>query len=453
MCAAAAIDYTYRYPFASGVGDFENGFGLRLATSDGPQASPWFFDGRLRHPKSVGDMLLTLSDVVRTHFFLPRPPMMDPVVTSGEGVLRFEGFSGCCGVYARVDLPAEAFDSDIHGRGTTNVDFNNPMRAALCRLNDRDDARLAVGADEVSLSRGDEKIIEKKVQLPIRWIKGFCEVQAYQPALSLRYELPVAEARRFIRSLPRGGAPKRPSFITSFGRALRLSQRETKGAIRITGLERIRIIEPLFATANSLQIWADDDAGVSGWRVIFETGSIFLLVSPEIYRGFSGEGQALEKLAIGAWADALTPVRAQLAWQSNIDASDIAARTSLSTDAISSALAVLGARGLAGYDAASGAYFHRELPFDLEQVEALQPRLRAARKLLDDRKVQLLTRDGNDADAQVTGTGVQHQVRLRGDDATCTCPWYSKYLGQRGPCKHILATRLLVAPDDEETAE
>ena len=71
-------------------------------------------------------MLLVLSDVVRTHFFLPQPALLDPVVTSNEAMLRFEGFSGCCGVYARVDLPAEAFDSDIQGRGTTNVDFNNP---------------------------------------------------------------------------------------------------------------------------------------------------------------------------------------------------------------------------------------------------------------------------------------------------------------------------------------
>ena len=61
-------------------------------------------------------------------------------------------FSGCCGVYARVDLPPESFESDLQQRGTTNVDFNDPMRAALNRLRDREEVRLSVGRDEVALS-------------------------------------------------------------------------------------------------------------------------------------------------------------------------------------------------------------------------------------------------------------------------------------------------------------
>ena len=56
---------------------------------------------------------------------------MDPVLTSTASILRLEGFSGCCGVYVRADLPADLFEGDVKGRGTTNVDFNDPMRNAL----------------------------------------------------------------------------------------------------------------------------------------------------------------------------------------------------------------------------------------------------------------------------------------------------------------------------------
>ena len=56
----------------------------------------------------VGDLLSVLCEVVRTHFFQPQPPNLDPVITSSPEMLRFEGFSGCCGVYARVDLPAQS---------------------------------------------------------------------------------------------------------------------------------------------------------------------------------------------------------------------------------------------------------------------------------------------------------------------------------------------------------
>ena len=48
----------------------------------------------------------------------------------------------------------------------------------------------------------------------------------------------------------------------------------------------------------------------------------------------------------------------------------------------------------------------------------------------------------------VRGTGVEHRVVLAGGGDKCTCPWYSRHRGQRGPCKHILAARLLVEPQD-----
>ena len=79
------------------------------------------------------------------------------------------------------------------------------------------------------------------------------------------------------------------------------------------------------------------------------------------------------------------------------------------------------------------------------RVEALQPRLKGARKLLDEKRVELVRRLGDEAfDLAVGGTDVQHHVRLRPDGDRCTCPWFSKHQGQRGPCKHVLAARMFV---------
>jgi hypothetical protein len=451
MSAAASLDFTYRYPFASSIGDTQAGFGLRLATCGATHEHPRFFEGRLRRPRETGCTLIALSDVVRTHYFLPVPMQLDPVVTSSESMLRFEGFSGCCGVYARVDMLPEAFETELQGRGTTNVDFNNPMRAALTRLRDRDDARLAVGADEVSLSREGEAAVEKKVKLPVRWIKGFSEVQAYQPGLSLKLEVPAAEARRFVRSLPRGGAPKTPSYVTQMGRALRLSQRAKPGAVRLLGTHRLRALDPLMSSARGLRIWADDDAGTSGWEVLFDSGRFFLMLSPEVYRGFSGEGQVLEALGSGKWEAVLPRVQTHLNWQNEVDASELARLAGAAVEEVEAALAALGARGLAGYDVTTGAYFHRELPFELERVEQLQPRLKGARRLLEKKGVEALLRHGEGSvDLGVAGTGVTHHVRLRPEGDKCTCPWYSKHQGQRGPCKHILAGRMLVEAEESE---
>ena len=108
-----------------------------------------------------------------------------------------------------------------------------------------------------------------------------------------------------------------------------------------------------------------------------------------------------------------------------------------------SAAVAIGARGLAGYDCSTGRYFHRELPFDLERVEAMQPRLLDARQLLADNRVRRLPGSGDGDDFAVDGSDVVHHVRLRADSDRCSCPWFSKQQGERGPCKHILAARLL----------
>jgi hypothetical protein len=454
MALTTAIDFTYRYPFASEMGPLEHGLGLRLATCGAAQEHPYFFDGRLREPRTIADMLLVLSQVVRTHFFLPRPANRDPVVTSSEALIRFEGFSGCCGVYARADLSSHAFDAEIQRRGTTNVDFNDGMRAALLRIRDADEVRLSVGAGELALQHGEESVVEKKVKLPVRWIKGFSEVQAYQPSLKLTMEVPVAEARQFLRSLPRGGGPKQACYLAPVGRALRLSTRPSPHAVRVTGTDRLRVIEPLLKAARGVRIWADDVAGTCAWEIVFAVGRFLLLVSPDVFRGFSGEGQVLQTLAAGISEDTLRIVRSHLNWQADLDSAAVARNTGLSGEEVDDALAILGARGLAGYDITTGRYFHRELPFDLEQVESLQPRLQGARKLLDANRVKVLERlSEREVDVAVGGTDVTHHVRLRPEGDRCTCPWLSKHQGQRGPCKHILAARMMVESDQGSVEE
>ncbi len=46
----------------------------------------------------------------------------------------------------------------------------------------------------------------------------------------------------------------------------------------------------------------------------------------------------------------------------------------------------------------------------------------------------------------VTNDGRQHWVQESGSGLTCTCPWWGKYDGGRGPCKHVLAVEMLTAP-------
>lgn len=305
------------------------------------------------------------------------------------------------------------------------------MRNALLRLRDGEDVHFAVGADEVVLSKGNEKTIEKKVKLPLRWIKGFSEVQAYQPRLELKMEVRAAEALRFARTLPKVAKPKMPSYAVSAGRSIRLSQRPQTGSVPILGTHRVKVIEPLLPRAQSLRIWCDEDSSASVWEVRYEVGSFFLMISPEVFRGFSGEGQILAALVKPPEDAVIAKVRAGLKWQSQVYASALAHGLGVERAEVGAALAVLGSRGLAGYDAEAQCYFHRELPFDLDKVEEMQPRLGSARKLVESGSVRRLPASGSDVPTfEVQGTGTLHRVRVTDDVQSCTCPWFSKYQGQ-----------------------
>src|SRR5262249_18326863 len=114
----------------------------------------------------------------------------------------------------------------------------------------------------------------------------------------------------------------------------------------------------------------------------------------------------------------------------------------LTPDSVTAALSALASRGLVGYDLAEGAFFHRVLPFDMTLVEALHPRLRDARKLVDEKGVRIVRQDEAGVEAYVKGSGVEHRVRLGAEGARCSCPWYAKNQGDRGPCKHVLAVQI-----------
>src|SRR5262245_23693002 len=147
-------------------------------TTTGLVANPRFFTGFLAAPEQAAAGLLAVADVAQARYFNPQlTRLRDPVVTCGGDRLRFESFSGCCGVYARLDVLSGALDGEVHERGTTNVDVNGPLREALARVGPGDPLRLTVGPDELAVTTLDGQVVERKVPLPERWLRGLAEVQ------------------------------------------------------------------------------------------------------------------------------------------------------------------------------------------------------------------------------------------------------------------------------------
>jgi hypothetical protein len=287
------------------------------------------------------------------------------------------------------------------------------------------------------------------VPLPVRWLKGFVEVQAYQSRMEKRVEIGKVETIRFLRSLPRGPTNRAVFWAVPAGSGLRLSQRESCDGVKLAGLERLRLLEELAPFADGLRVYADPRGEASEWQLLSGPLAFHLTLTAEVWRGFSGEGQVLNELAARERDKILSHVRGLLKWQAELRLEEFAANWDTRPETIRLALAALGSRGLVGFDVSRGAYFHRELPFDLELVEALHPRLAGARKLIEAGGVNLLRQTDTLTEAEVAGSGVTHRVRLTTAGATCTCPWHAKHQGNRGPCKHILAVQIFSEPTSE----
>lgn len=415
-------------------------------TPRGAQAHPQFFTGFLTSPRTAAQGLLAVADVAAARYYQPMlRASLDPVVTGNGDRLRFESFSGCCGVYARLDVLRAGLDGADTGHGTTNVDVNNPLREALSRLAGDDPLHLRVGPDEMAVTTLDGPVVEKKVPLPDRWLRGFAEAQVASAAFDLRAELSAAEAVRFLRSLPRpsgrsGGASRGAMWVIPAGRTLRPTSRPVPGAVCLPGPERLAALQRVLRDATALRVYgpvADGAATASAWEVTLPGMRLTLTLSPEVARGFSGEGGVLEALAADESAEDAELVSVLLAWEPAIEPADLAARAGLSVARVRAALTRLGSAGRVGYDIADAAYFHRELPYDAGRVERHNPRLAAARALIAEGAVRL---EGELA--SVASGERRYQVREAAGVLSCTCAWWAGHRGGRGPCKHALAVRM-----------
>ncbi|MHA6765022.1 SWIM zinc finger family protein [Streptacidiphilus sp. PAMC 29251] len=464
----------YAYLRSSSVHDSPAGRSLALETSGGATpagavANPRFFSGFLTAPGPAAAALLAVADVAAARYYQPGlRASLDPVVTANGDRLRFESFSGCCGVYARLDVLAEGLDGGEIGYGTTNIDVNNPLRESLSRIGAAEPLHLAVGPDALEVTAFEGSVVEKKVPLPERWLRGFAETQVLAARFDLRAEVPAAEAVRFLRSLPRGGGrsgARTAQWVVPAGRTLRPTSRPVPGAVCLPGPERLAALQRVLRHALALRVYGPPVAPAGGpsagpaaaaWEVVLPGMRLTLTLSPDASRGFSGEGGVLDALADESSAADAELVSVLLAWEPRIDPAELAEQAGLSTARVRAALTRLGTAGQIGYDTAENAFFHRQLPYDSGRAEARNPRLRAARALVGAGAVRL---EPGGAGAVVTGALVTvddhvQRVRCAPDGAmSCSCLWWAKYRGGRGPCKHALAVGLVLRGGTDSAVE
>lgn len=407
---------TYRYAATSTLRGEDGQVSVGLAST----GTGTFLDAYVERADVVAAGLLLVGRVASTRFHDPTTAtrlaeLADPIITTGDGTVRFESLSACCGVAARLDLPADGVEVTTQTPGTTNVDLGPEMRRLLGGVLPHDPMRVRVADTGLEVTTLDGSAHERTVALPDRWVRSLADLQVLASRMSLRATLDQRQVRAFLRSLPPTTPPRSTFWAQPVGGGgLRLASRPVAGGVPLGGPERLRVLDAVLRHCREVRVYAadGDGPGASWWEVALPHARLGLGLSPETSRGFSGEGALLDG------------------------------------DDDPTADAALAVSGRLGYDLAEGRFFPRLLPVGRDLL-GTHPRLATATALVADGAVR------PEGDHHVVrGRTRDYVVRLGAPADRCSCRWYVDHGGTRGPCAHVLAVRLLrdgAPPTGKET--
>ncbi|MGB0868857.1 MAG: SWIM zinc finger family protein [Flavobacteriales bacterium] len=447
------MNTTYTYNSQSEITTKENGKEIFLShfnESYAIEEKPCFFWGKLQQPYVIARSLLMLSKIVSSNFMPTSSAMRDPVITSGGNKLRFEAFSGCCSIYGKVDVLPKAMDGEFLEQGTTNVDFNPDMISALSQIGRDEKVFFSVGKKDFVLQKSNKKVVEKKVSLPTRWIKGMANVQQISAEMNKVFTFNKLQTQLFFRAIPKGTL-KNDYYLKQLGTKPMLSPVKSKGAICIGGLHRLRVVEGILPLTKELHVFDNYEKGVA-FQFILEDVRFTVTLSRSHWRGFSGEGSTLENLLEDipeAWIqklDEFAQIKEEFSEKNEVF-------QELEQANFKHVCARLASIGLLGFDLHDQQYYYRKLPFKLERIESLNPRYKNALKILAKNKYEITDITDQGIKVLVEGSGLKHRIVLDDKTAKCTCTWYAEHQGKRGDCKHILVAKTLKNNSEKQIAD
>jgi len=339
-------------------------------------------------------------------------------------------------------MKPEAIDGEFIASGTTNVDFNEPMLNALNSIQKSERVTLSVGQQDMQVVTSKAKVTERKVSLPARWIKGLASVQLYLADMNLKFDLNKIQGIQLFQSLPKG-VVKGDFYITNRMGKFLFATMPSKDSVRIGGIQRLRLLEGVLPLLDKLYVYESDDRETCALVAEFGKMQLLMAFSPDSFRGFSGEGKVLETITDTLPMEYVYAANTLFKGNETFSPTLLSMENDIDFGDMDNLTASLSSMGLLGYDVFSQEHFYRRLPFKTERILSLNPRLKNAKKLIDNADVEILVQKENYIEAAVKGSGVKHKVVIDNDKPRCTCDWFSNYQGKRGICKHILATKMV----------
>ncbi|AOR23678.1 SWIM zinc finger family protein [Clostridium taeniosporum] len=141
--------------------------------------------------------------------------VLDPVITVHPDQVSFEAFSVDESTYGCLSIDMEEFQLlQKPSLGTTNIDFSAKLAKEIERFRTYSDVQLSVNPEGFGVESGVmPEHMEKKIDLPETWIKGFNQVSSASSLGGLDIELSPIDMYDICSFLRRHKAKKSPRYM------------------------------------------------------------------------------------------------------------------------------------------------------------------------------------------------------------------------------------------------
>ncbi|TAE69519.1 MAG: hypothetical protein EAZ85_12950 [Bacteroidetes bacterium] len=405
--------------------------------------------------------------------------VLDPVISVHKDSVIFEAFSLDESAYGRVSVPMknlEVFNEIDYG--TTNIDFSQALADEIYRVRNYRPAWLKVEYDKVELSTAVGSNVEKKIDLPESWVRGFLQVQSASTLEGTYLDInsqTLAKVLEILAQKKEKESPRSLRFILKKGEKIKIIidpwnieiidtnifEGENEGEIRLWGRRRLMVLADLLPYTDKVNIkllgtgmpsyWSVEldghrfDVGLSGWtdNDWAKKGNFDLLAS------------ANKKVNID-----IKKVEQILIKNLSTNSKEVAEIMNVDRSAATSALQELCKNGQAMYDHLTQSYRWRQLlKQDIKLTESEEDeRLKYAIELIQNKQVEVMYEKDLEKNIKEYKVGVQGknlyqpviQLDLDGriKSAECTCSHHRRNKLRQGPCAHIMSAVIWIGKNN-----
>ena len=404
--------------------------------------------------------------------------VLDPEITVHPDQIFFECFSKDESVYGKLSCGYDVFNSISDFKcGTTNIDYSKKLYNEFQKIRTYKETNFKVdpGGFDVQTT-GETAYREVKIDLPDSWVRGFLQVSTAMTNDKVTFDLHPIDITNFISVLKRHKektGPRAIKYVLEPGKPIvavfepwnieivcsqSIYTGNEKHEIRVWGRRRITLLERLLPITNKFTVHLLG-TGMPSFYIAHLTNEMYFTF------GLSGwtandwtKSTSLDLLSPRQKVPAATMQSIYLALRKDWFNTSHKLTENLGIDkfSVQQALQTFTQAGKIVYDLKNQVYRIRELKRDGINIEELRfsseidkeaYRLMESGavknlKVEESRKIKITATVDNRYDTKVF---INNDLQI--DDASSTCSFYYKNKMTKGPCEHILATRITFDKD------